>query len=216
MSGNSGFPQDLPALTRRRKLGRGGSSRSLASGMSATGTMPEIEELRKALESGDVSWLLNEETEQPRLDSSLITLPTYIKNASKLPQEVLNLLANNQQTYDYIQENFPDSLILTRSKEELKLKAEKEKEEKVESTGVKLKRRVSSMMRTKSILKKKDFESHEPAVPEEPLLEPVMLAAKTGASLGTEQRTQRLHNLRVRRQSLTYRGACLSTARYSQ
>ena len=41
--------------------------------------MPEIEELRIALESGDVSTLLQQEKVDETLASSLITIPTYIK-----------------------------------------------------------------------------------------------------------------------------------------
>lgn len=216
--------QDLPALTRRRKLGRGGSSRSLAS---TAGTMPEIEQLRIALQSGEVNFFVKEETEEPRLASSLITIPTYIKNASRLPDEVLALLASNHHHYDYVEDNFPESLILGKSledelkkkveKEQLKQKTGKDKEEKenIESTGIKLKRRVSSMIRTKSILKKKQEDPvkppHNSPPLEQPLLEPLPEVTMRASQ---EQRVQRLHHLRVRRQSLTYRGACLSTARY--
>jgi hypothetical protein len=34
-----------------------------------------------------------------------------VQNPSLLPTEVLNLLATNRKTYDYILHNFPDSLI---------------------------------------------------------------------------------------------------------
>jgi len=224
--------RDLPALTLRRKLGRGNSSRSLTSN---SGGMPEIDKLRLALETGDVSFLIEEEVEEPRLASSLITIPTYIKNASKLPEDVLTLLANNRQTYNYIQDNFPDSLTLTKSVSDYRLEDMKEiklpepepepeegEKEKSVSTGVKLKRRVSSMIRTKSILKKKTPESIsskpgpalETPVLETPLLDSVSEDNHADSVLRTEQKTQRLHNLRFRRQSLTYRGACLSTPRY--
>ena len=121
--------------------------------------MPEIEQLRAALQEGDVSHLINEEAEEPMLASSLVTLPTYIKRSSQLPAEVAAMLGHNQETYRYIQENFPDSLTVARSVSDYRLQDDlnvEAKEGKVETTGVKLKRRVSSMMRTKSILKKKE------------------------------------------------------------
>merc|ERR1712240_794606 len=78
------------------------------------------------------------------------------------------------------------------------------------------------MIRTKSIFKKKTPESLlskpgpalETPVLETPLLDSVSEDNHADSVLRTEQKTQRLHNLRFRRQSLTYRGACLSTPRY--
>ena len=121
--------------------------------------MPEIEQLRAALQEGDVSYLINEEADEPMLASSLVTLPTYIKRSSQLPTEVAAMLGHNQETFRYIQDNFPDSLTVARSVSDYRLQEDlnvEPKEEKSESKGVKLKRRVSSMMRTKSILKKKE------------------------------------------------------------
>ena len=152
--------RDLPALASRRRLGRGSSSRSLGPNTSTTtSSMPDVEQLRAALQEGDVSHLINEEAEEPMLASSLVTLPTYIKRSSQLPAEVAAMLGHNQETYRYIQENFPDSLTVARSVSDYRLQDDlnvEAKEGKVETTGVKLKRRVSSMMRTKSILKKKE------------------------------------------------------------
>ena len=70
------------------------------------------------------------------------------------------MLGHNQETFRYIQDNFPDSLTVARSVSDYRLQEDlnnvEPREEKSESKGVKLKRRVSSMMRTKSILKKKE------------------------------------------------------------
>ena len=152
--------RDLPALASRRRLGRGSSSRSLGPNTSTTNSsMPEIEQLRAALQEGDVSYLINEEADEPMLASSLVTLPTYIKRSSQLPTEVAAMLGHNQETFRYIQDNFPDSLTVARSVSDYRLQEDlnvEPREEKSESKGVKLKRRVSSMMRTKSILKKKE------------------------------------------------------------
>jgi len=130
--------------------GRRESSRSLSE-------MPEIEDLRSALETGDVSMFLESDDEEPRLASSLLTLPTYIKNSSKLPSDVVTLMATNKQTYNYILHNYPDSLIAKSisdytAERDLDMKKDHDKSE---SAGVKLARRVSSLLKgPKSILKK--------------------------------------------------------------
>ena len=157
--------RDLPALTSRRRLGRGSSSRSLGPNTSTTNSsMPEIEQLRAALQEGDVSYLINDEADEPMLASSLVTLPTYIKRSSQLPTEVAAMLGHNQETFRYIQDNFPDSLTVARSVSDYRLQEElnvEPREEKSVSKGVKLKRRVSSMMKTKSILKKKEAQAED-------------------------------------------------------
>ena len=56
-----------------KKMTRANSSRSL------TSQMPEIDELRLALECGDVSLLLHQDVDEQKFASSLITIPTYIK-----------------------------------------------------------------------------------------------------------------------------------------
>ena len=79
--------------------------------------MPEIEELRMALECGDVSELLGEKEEEVATASSLLTIPTYIKDPSKLPEDVLSLLLQNKQTFHFIQEKYPAALRDLRSAE---------------------------------------------------------------------------------------------------
>merc|ERR1719154_406805 len=88
-----------------KKMNRANSSRSL------TSQMPEIDDLRLALESGDVSVLLHPDIEEQKLASSLLTIPTYIKDASKIPEDVLYVLEHNKKTYNYILENYPQSLM---------------------------------------------------------------------------------------------------------
>ena len=130
--------------------------------------MPEIEELRQALESGDVSELLSDKEEQVMISSSLVTIPTYIKDPAKLPPDVLAMMINNKQTYDFLLQNFPDALKDIHSAENLQ-KNKKNQENAVdskspnkadtESKSVKLKRRVSSLIKgqnQKSILKNEE------------------------------------------------------------
>eukprot|EP00092_Neocalanus_flemingeri_P033202 GFUD01036108.1.p1 GENE.GFUD01036108.1~~GFUD01036108.1.p1 ORF type:complete len:866 (+),score=215.26 GFUD01036108.1:359-2956(+) len=214
---------------KRKKIARATSARSI------TSQMPEIEELRLALQSGDVSLLLQEDEMEQNIASSLITIPTYIKDASKLPEDVLSMIVQNKKTYNYIVDNFPESLI-AKSINDLELEEKKEKvcldvkpEENnecskhgSESAGVKLKRRMSSLLKGQtSILKKKEVSDlRKYSVPTEaakPLLEempvPTSTVPKHNQSLPPD-RVQCLHNLKIRRQSMTYRRACLSTPRY--
>ena len=60
-------------FNKKKRMAHASSARSI------TSQMPEIEELRLALESGDVSLLLQTDKTEQMLASSLITIPTYIK-----------------------------------------------------------------------------------------------------------------------------------------
>ena len=172
--------------------------------------MPEIEELRIALQCGDVSDLLDEKEEEGLRVSSLLTIPTYIKDPSKLPEDVLSLLLQNKQTYDFIQEKYPAALKEIKSAESLTMKVNEEINVDVDATGdktksetesksVRLKRRVSSMMKgQKSILKKIDLKgTHWKQV------------ERGGAS------AQLLKDMKIRRQSMTHRGVTSKYVRRS-
>ena len=176
----------------KRRMSRASSARSLSS--------PEIEELRAALQSGDLL-TEEEEEEEVRIASSLVTIPTYIKDPNKLPQDILAMMVQNKQTYDFILENYPDCLRDIPSVESFTtLKATEEEADKEkhsnqskaktegESKSVKLKRRVSSLLRG-----------------QQKPLEPVQSSSRAA----TEK--DDLQKLKVRRQSMTYRGATLST-----
>ena len=65
-------------FTKKKEMAKAGSAKSI------TSQMPEIEELRLALESGDVSQLIHQDRTEQVLASSLITIPTYIKVSSYL------------------------------------------------------------------------------------------------------------------------------------
>ena len=177
----------------RRRISRASSARSLSS--------PEIEELRAALQSGDVSDLLTEEKEEVRIASSLVTIPTYIKDLNKLPQHILAKMVQNKQTYDFILENYPECLKDIQSVESFTtLKATEEATDKEkhsnhskaktegESKSGKLKKRVTSLMKVR----------------QKPLEPP------PSSSRAVTEKID-LQNLKVRRQSMTYRGATLST-----
>jgi len=208
-----------------KKMTRANSSRSL------TSQMPEIDELRLALECGDVSLLLHQDVDEQKFASSLITIPTYIKDASKLPEDVLSQLVHNKKTYNYIMENFPESLMtesinnLQPQENNIDDSQSENQHEKgktyMESTGIKLKKKMSSLLKgQRSILKKKeetvqlDLEVNDA---DKPLLEklPVLIqeVGRENKAMA-DDRTQHLRNLKMRRQSMTYRKACLSTPRY--
>ncbi|KAF7265684.1 hypothetical protein GWI33_020768 [Rhynchophorus ferrugineus] len=61
----------------------------------------------------------NEDQEQDRqsirLCSSLVNLPTYIKDGEKIPAEVLELLASNKNIYNILLTNYPNLLVPSRS-----------------------------------------------------------------------------------------------------
>ena len=193
-----------------------------SSARSITSQMPEIEDLRLALESGDVSELIEEseaEMENVNIASSLVTIPTYVKDPSKLPEDVLTLLIQNKKTYDFIVQNFPESLTDKSSNDSqvqqtqgvdqdnnINIEGKKIKSE-PSSTKVKIKRRMSSLLKgQKSILKKKEPEPGEAAG----LQGKVARRQESGRC----KQTRNLHNLKIRRQSMIYRGACLSTPLY--
>lgn len=51
-----------------------------------------------------------EEFEDPRIFSSLINLPTFVKNGEKIPLEVLELLAKNRNVSEILLQNYPHLL----------------------------------------------------------------------------------------------------------
>ena len=170
--------------------------------------MPEIEELRQALESGDVSDLLNDKEEEVMIASSLVHIPTYIKDPSKLPPDVLAMMLQNKQTYDFILENFPDALKDIHSAESLQMKTSDKKKpqedaKNTESKSVKLKRRVSSLIKgQKSILKKDEIKDVETGQGQTPKRNP--------------EKVVDLESLKVRRQSISFRRTQQNTSNSSK
>ena len=129
------------------------------------------------------------------------------------------MLAHNKKTYDYIVENFPESLIAQSiselKEEEVKGNEEKDKPEQ-ESTGLKLKKRMSSILKgQKPILKKREHENETET--EKPLMEEAFvsfLAAHKGHQPTADDRAQRLQKLRNRRQSMIYGRSCHGSTRH--
>lgn len=64
----------------------------------------------------------NEECQSPedqeaanRLCSSLVNLPTFVRNGEKVPLEVLEKLTTHRQLYTLLMQNYPSLLISSRS-----------------------------------------------------------------------------------------------------
>ncbi|XP_066592508.1 monocarboxylate transporter 9-like [Prorops nasuta] len=58
---------------------------------------------------------LREEEGQDKLFSSLVSLPTFVKNGEKVPLEVLELLSTRKNVYNVLLQNYPSLLISSRS-----------------------------------------------------------------------------------------------------
>ena len=61
---------------------------------------------------------LRDDHENPggeKLFSSLVSLPTFVKNGEKVPLEVLELLSNRKNVYNVLVQNYPSLLISSRS-----------------------------------------------------------------------------------------------------
>lgn len=58
---------------------------------------------------------LNEEQDGDKLFSSLVNLPTFVKNGEKVPLEVLELLSTRKNVYNVLLQNYPSLLISSRS-----------------------------------------------------------------------------------------------------
>ena len=209
---------------------KGGSSSTLSS--PSRSSMPEVDELRTILESGDITALFSSEElselSQARLSSSLVNLPTFLHCNEPLPDEVINAFSRNEAAHSLILRHFPNSIIaknLRGCSDENDPEAEPEKaddnpeevikDHQAEKSMIKLKRKVSSLFKTKPrpILKKPQnrTSSIEIEDSENNATKIDMDNAEVTENLIPKQN---LHHLRVRKQSLTYRGAMLSIPRY--
>jgi MFS family permease len=200
-------------------------------------SMPEIDQLRTILESGDISELFSQDElrECPRLSSSLVNLPTYLHCDEPLPEEVMHALGRNKAAQKLIQKHFPNSYLSRSLKEnDNKLAVHHDSADQIQDKSLehdhepnvtKLKRKVSSLFKTKPlkpILKKprrNTPEDNDMAEEEQEkmlkLPQSVRLQIEADCSTTTEKPPNfYLNNLRVRKQSLTYRGAMLSIPKY--
>ncbi|XP_076248341.1 monocarboxylate transporter 9 [Calliopsis andreniformis] len=89
---------------REKKRTRVQSSLDSFSANSSLNTLTIMENLR-----------LQEEEDGEKLFSSLVSLPTFVKNGEKVPLEVLELLSTRKNVYNVLLQNYPSLLISSRS-----------------------------------------------------------------------------------------------------
>ena len=232
---------EYPRKIRRHRKSSGsqkrGSFGSASSHSHSTAAMPDLEELKAILETGDVTALFSQEDleECPRLSASLIDLPTYVSNGEKLPDDVVNALSKNKQACRILLQNYPSLNIFGGRKNNHggnDRESSNDAGESSEPAGTKLKRKVSSLFKkrpNRSILKRpvtSGEEANTTTTTGNAEEEEAFIAAPSRAatiipspnpvpSLSKDHpKSINLHHLRVRRQSLTYRSAMLNINRY--
>ena len=213
------------SLEDNKHQAKGGSSSTLSS--PSRSSMPEVDELRTILESGDITALFSSDELSelsPRLSSSLVNLPTFLHCNEPLPDEVINAFSRNEAAHSLILRHFPNSIIAKNlrggcsgDENEIGDKPEDNPEQKSEKSMIKLKRKVSSLFKTKPNLRpilKKPPQRNSSIENDEDATKVDMEVTETKGVTENLIPKQNLHHLRVRKQSLTYRGAMLSIPRY--
>ena len=164
---------------------------------------------------------LQEEEDREKLFSSLVSLPTFVKNGEKVPLEVLELLSTRKNVYNVLLQNYPSLLISSRSFSESgalhdqlstpsawfvptpsplsELKDDKNKDKVLPSDDQALQQQADAAWRL-WWLKKINLDSTQ----------------RRSSTLEHTRRlpTAYLKDIRVHRHSLTYRGAMLNINRY--
>lgn len=94
--------------TRRRQRSKA-SSADTFSVSNSTNTASALQPIVEAQHEDDVK-------EDPnRLCSSLVNLPTYVKNGEKVPVEVIELLSTHKNFYNVLMQNYPNMLAPSKS-----------------------------------------------------------------------------------------------------
>lgn len=148
--------------------------------------------------------------------SSVINLPTFLKQSEKVPAEVLDQLISNKRLYNIILQNYP-SLLALRSNSEQKLPVEPVADT-PKAKAVKM-----SMKFKLNKKEKKDFESKLDVVREK-LLQPIP-ENKPALIVSRPERQDwfsrqfhtdhhYLRNMRLQRNSIMHRGAMMNIAKY--
>ncbi|XP_029736069.1 uncharacterized protein LOC109424102 [Aedes albopictus] len=141
----------------------------------------------------------------PRLFSSLITLPTFIKNGEKVPYEVLELLYKHRNVHEHVLQNYPNLLHSRSFSEPLAPKSNELSPEKAGNPDQVVS--PSSQEHRQLNLPPGDDVEHN----HHPFLRRTHSHRTTGLRTPT---TAYLKDLRMHRHSLTYRGAMLNIQRY--
>ncbi|XP_065095823.1 uncharacterized protein LOC135717608 isoform X2 [Ochlerotatus camptorhynchus] len=143
--------------------------------------------------------------DDPRLFSSLITLPTFIKNEEKVPYEVLELLQKHQNVHEHVLQNYPNLLHSRSFSEPLAPKSNELSTEKAGNPGQVISSDSHKGHQLDHLPPGDDVEHQHP------FLRRAHSHRPTGVRTPT---TAYLKDLRMHRHSLTYRGAMLNIQRY--
>ncbi|XP_060802973.1 monocarboxylate transporter 14-like [Amyelois transitella] len=207
------------------------SARSARSG-GTDSVYPGIEELKTLMKSGETpEYILTtlvasiaeaenlEATTKQNTDlshhkvSSVVNLPTFLRQSERLPVEVLEQLSANKRLYNIVLQNYP-SLLALRSNSEQKLPIEPAPE------AAKSKPVTMSMKLKLKKKQKKDFETKLEKVREkllQPIPEnktPVIPPRQDWLSRQLNTDHHYLRDIRVHRNSIMHRGAMMNIAKY--
>nr|CAD7454744.1 unnamed protein product [Timema tahoe] len=194
-------------------------------------TYPSLDELKVLLQDGRVppGVLPSDKQDGPvelsRFCSSVVNLPTYVRNGEKVPFEVLELLSNNQSLYHLLLQNYPGLMISSHSFSDSgrlheNATAGGKKQQPLEAPVKLIEKGAPSPL----------VVIPHPAVPSKPVVVTPSKKAKEPANQvtgeealillqqqpGSEKKmtTAHLRDIRMHRNSMTYRGAMLSIKRY--
>ncbi|KAI5652138.1 major facilitator superfamily domain-containing protein [Phthorimaea operculella] len=197
---------------------------------------PGVEELKSLMKSGETpeyiltalvtsiaeaehleaTTKMNADLSQQHKVSSVINLPTFLKQSERLPQEVLEQLQANKRLYNIILQNYP-SLLALRSNSEHRLPIEPPPEvSKAKPVTMSMKLKLSR----KEKKDKKDFEKKLDQVKQQ-LLQPIPENKQAVIAPRCEPSRQLwwtdrhyLREIRVHRNSIMHRGAMMNIAKY--
>lgn len=207
-----GLMRDLPWTSTKNKIAaeerkrirhnkrnkKNGSSAETFSVSNSTNTASAVQPAADNTISEDPKQLTDD-----RLFSSVVNLPTYVRNGEKVPVEVLELLSTHKNMYNVLLHNYPGLLTSSRSFSDSGRLHEYHTHQ-----GDKF-IQVTSPLASESSPSK-----HMSSNPDATLL--WWLKKQNSTSQGNTQRKlpAYLRDLRVHRSSLTYRGAMLNIHRY--
>ncbi|XP_026729050.1 monocarboxylate transporter 3-like [Trichoplusia ni] len=194
---------------------------------------PGVEELKTLMKSGetpeyilttlvasiaeaeDLEAVTKRNADMSHKVSSVINLPTFLRQSEKVPAEVLDQLISNKKLYNIILQNYPSMLAL-RSTSEQKLDTEPAATSK---TNKPIKMSLKLKLNKKE---KKDFETKLDLVREKllqpiPEHKPAVIVQRDRQDWWTRQFVTDHHYLRgirVHRNSIMHRGAMMNIAKY--
>lgn len=106
--------QKMRAKERKRIRRKQRSKASSADTFSISNSTNTASVLQPIIETNE-SEVNKDDTNSDRLCTSLVNLPTYVKNGEKVPIEVLELLSTHKNVYNVLMQNYPNLLTPSRS-----------------------------------------------------------------------------------------------------